>query len=262
MESLYDLIQYVHIASGTLALAAFWTAGLARKGGTRHRRAGQAYLLAMLGVLVTGVPMAWHQVALGKPLVAAFLGYLLVITATGVWTAWRAIRDKHDVVRYTGPVFVALAMLSLFAGIATLALGLHAGIPLLVGFSLIGLYIGGDMLHRRWRRDRLAARPRWWLVEHYTAMLGNGIATHIAFLGLGLPRLFPAVDGVALHYAAWFGPLLTAVCAKVWLDRRWKADARRPSHAQTAHAKRATHGSRSQGARDFRQRDDGSPRPS
>ena len=58
--------------------------------------------------------------------------------------------------------------------------------------------------------------------EHYTAMLGNGVATHIAFLGIGLPRLLPAVDGTALHYAAWFGPLGAAVIAKWLLDRRWQ----------------------------------------
>ena len=53
-------------------------------------------------------------------------------------------------------------------------------------------------------------------------MLGNGIATHIAFLGIGLPRLLPAVDGTVLHYGAWFGPLVVAVIAKLVLDRRWK----------------------------------------
>ncbi|MCA1713620.1 MAG: hypothetical protein LC715_00305 [Gammaproteobacteria bacterium] len=43
----------------------------------------------------------------------------------------------------------------------------------------------------------------WWLVEHYSAMLGNGIATHVAFVSIGLPRLLPAVDGVGLHYLGW-----------------------------------------------------------
>jgi len=222
MASAYEWIKYLHIAIGCLALIGFWTAGLARKGSPLHRRAGQLFLIAMAGILVTGVPMALHKWQSGQPITAAFLGYLLVITATGVWTSWRAVRDKRDVVRYTGPVYVALAALSLLSGAAILALGLKVGAPLLSGFSSIGLFIGADLLHKRWRRDRLAQRPRWWLIEHYTAMLGNGIATHIAFLGIGLPRLLPAIDGVALHYAAWFGPLVVAVGAKLWFDRRWK----------------------------------------
>jgi hypothetical protein len=154
---------------------------------------------------------------------AAFLAYLVVITATGVWSAWRAVRDKHDVVRYTGPVFVSLGLLSLLSGAMVLALGIRVGSPLLMGFSSIGLLAGLDTLIKRRRRDRLAARPRWWMVEHYTAMLGNGIATHIAFLGIGLPRLLPSLGGGTLQYLAWFGPLLMAVLAKLWLDRRWRS---------------------------------------
>ncbi len=53
-------------------------------------------------------------------------------------------------------------------------------------------------------------------------MLDNGVATHIAFRSIGLPRLLPWIDGAALHYASWFGPLLVALLAKLWLDRRWK----------------------------------------
>ncbi|MFD0739715.1 hypothetical protein ACFQZQ_10530 [Lysobacter koreensis] len=114
----------------------------------------------------------------------------------------------------------------LLSGVGVLALGIKAGAPLLMGFSAIGLFTGQDMLRKRRHRERLAAQPRWWLVEHYSAMLGNGIATHIAFLAIGLPRLLPAIDGAALHYAAWFGPVVVAIIAKVVIDRRWKPKAR------------------------------------
>ena len=70
---------------------------------------------------------------------------------------------------------------------------------------------------------RLDAQPRWWLAEHYGAMLGNGVATHVAFLSIGLPRLLPAIDGDALHYLGWFAPLVWWRCRpRCLLDRRWK----------------------------------------
>lgn len=233
----YPLLVAAHAAIGVVALGSFWSAAFLRKGSPMHRRAGQVFLVAMAGIIATGMPMAAYAwLVRDRPVTAAFLAYLLVITATGVWSAWRAIRDKHDVARYTGPVYVGLAGLSLLSGLAVLALGIRVGAPLLMGFSAVGLFAGTDMLRKRLARERLAAKPRWWLVEHYTAMLGNGIATHIAFLGIGLPRLLPGIDGTALHYTAWFGPLVVAVVAKVLLDRRWKAKSATSSPASPSHA--------------------------
>ena len=222
MATAYPILVAVHGTIGVFALLTFWSAAFLRKGSALHRRAGQGYLLAMLGIVVTALPMAAVKLQQGKPVTAAFLAYLMVITATGVWTSWRAIRDKHDVVAYTGPAYAGFAVLSLLAGAGVLALGFRSGSPLLIGFSAIGLLTGLDMLRKRRHRERLAGQPRWWLVEHYSAMLGNGIATHIAFLAIGLPKLLPGVDGAALHYLGWFGPLLVAMVAKVLIDRRWK----------------------------------------
>lgn len=222
MSAVYPILVAAHATVGVVALVAFWSAAALRKGSVLHRRAGQAYLLAMLAIIVTAIPMVGFQYQQGRTVTAAFLGYLVVIVATGVWGAWRAIRDKHDVERYTGAVYQALAWLCLASGIAVLALGLRVGAPLLIGFSAVGLFAGQDMLRKRRHRARLAAQPRWWLAEHYGAMLGNGVATHIAFLSIGLPRLLPGIDGTALHYLGWFAPLVVAVAAKVLLDRRWK----------------------------------------
>ena len=234
----YQMLVAAHAGIGTLALAAFWSAAFLRKGSPLHRRAGQVFLLAMCGILATGLPMAAYAwLVRERPVTAAFLAYLLVITATGMWSAWRAVRDRHDVARYTGPVYAGFAWLSLLSGLGVLALGLKVGAPLLIGFSAVGLFAGIDMLRKRRHRERLAAKPRWWLVEHYTAMLGNAVATHIAFLGIGLPRLLPGVDGTALHYAAWFAPLFVAVGAKVLLDRKWKP--KKPGHPMPVPAPRA-----------------------
>lgn len=222
MTTFYPFVVAVHGAVGMLALLAFWIAATVRKGSPLHRRVGQGYLLAMLGIIATALPLAWFRYQQGQPVIAAFLAYLAVITATGVWSAWRAIRDKHDVVRYTGFAYAGFAWLSLGAGLGMFVLGVRIGSPLLAGFSTIGIFVGQDMLRNRYNPDRLGSQPRWWLAEHYSAMLGNGIATHIAFLAIGLPRLLPALDGTTLHYVAWFGPVGVALLAKVVLDRRWR----------------------------------------
>lgn len=216
----YRYYVLFHVIAGTVALLGFWTAAFLRKGSPRHKLVGRAYLLAMVAVILSGIPLALQRLVDGHTVTGTFLGYLLLITATAVWTAWRAIRDKHDPVAFTGPVYRGLAVANLLAGVGVLALGWQAGSPLLMGFSVVGLFSGQDMLRKR---ARIVGKPLWWREEHYTAMLGNGVATHIAFLGLGLPRLLPMVDGTALHYVAWFGPLLVALVAKPLLDRRFAA---------------------------------------
>ena len=223
----YKYYVMLHVAAGTLALIGFWTAAALRKGSPSHRLVGRAYLLSMVAVIVSGVPLTIQRAIDGHPVTAAFLGYLLLITATGVWTAWRAIRDKADPIAYTGTVFRGFGLANVLAGLGVLVLGIQVGSPLLMGFSAIGLFAGQDMLRKR---GQIVGKPLWWREEHYTAMLGNGVATHIAFLSLGLPRLLPGIDGAALHYASWFGPLLVAVVAKVLLDRRYRAP--RPPQAQ------------------------------
>lgn len=222
LSAVYPAIAAIHAVTGTVALAAFWTAAFARKGSALHRRVGQLYLLAMAGIVLTGLLLALGKLMQGQPVAAAFLGYLLVITTAAVWGAWRAVRDRNDVVRYTGPVFVALGVLAAMSGAAILWLGFRVDSPLLMGFSAVGLVAGSGMLHKRLHRARLARQPLWWRTEHYTAMLGNAVATHIAFLVIGLPRLLPAVSASGLYYAAWFGPVVVAVLAKVWLDRRYR----------------------------------------
>ena len=54
--SAYDTIVLIHLATGSVALATFWLAAFARKGGPLHRTVGKVFLLAMLAVIVTGVP--------------------------------------------------------------------------------------------------------------------------------------------------------------------------------------------------------------
>lgn len=220
----YKMIVLAHVLLGVFALATFWLAALLKKGSPRHRAVGKAYLMAMVGILVTGAPLAAKRFLDGHEQGGTFLAYLLVLTGTTVWTSWSAVRHKQAPDRYTGPAYRALAVANLVGASAVIAYGLRMGNPLLIGFPLLGVFTGIDMLRKRAQLD---ARPRWWIVEHYTAMLGNGVATHIAFLAIGLPRLLPGVDGMVLHYVAWFGPAAALFVARALLDRRWKAP-RRP----------------------------------
>ena len=184
--------------------------------------------------------MSLQVLASGKPVIGAFLLYLLVITGTAVWSSWRAIRDKRDWARYTGRVFHALKWLNLGSGLAIAAVGLFLAQSMqliIVAFSGIGIVLFVQM-HRFARHP--PSDPRWWLREHLGAMLGNGVATHIAFLSIGLPRVLPQLAGGTLQNLAWLGPLVVAFVAGSYLMRKYLPP--RPAAGAPATASRKASG--------------------
>lgn len=221
--TLYQITALGHAALGTVALATYWTAGLSKKGSPVHRAAGKIYLLAMVALLSLALPLALSIVFAGKPVMGSFLLYLLVITSTAVWVSWSAIKYKRDRAGFTGPVYRGLMWLNLASGLAMAFVGLFLAQFMQVvisAFSLIGIV----SFIRMWRfahRQPQVQDPRWWLRQHLGAMLGNGVATHIAFLSIGLPRLLPQVSGPVMQNLAWLGPLLMSGVASIWLHRKY-----------------------------------------
>lgn len=220
---LYQSLLTIHGLFGLVALITFWIAAFAKKGSPLHVRTGKVYLSAMLGIIVTAVPMAAIIAGTGRIGIATFLIYLVVITATSMWLGRRAIRRKRDQAAFRDRGYLAVAVLNLIAAAAVFAVGAQMSMTLLMGFSVVGLVGGVQML---WRRARPEASMRWWLREHFGAMVGCGVATHIAFLAIGLDRLARAV-GIDppgwYHLIAWFAPLSLSIVIAAWLERKYMA---------------------------------------
>lgn len=218
--TLHSISFALHAGLGTLALVTFWTAGMSRKGSPVHRLAGKIYLLAMAGLLLAALPLT-ASLASRNPVAGAFLSYLVVITTTSVWTSWRAVRDKKDWARFTGPVYRTLMWANLVSGLAIAYIGLFVTTQMqviFVAFSSIGIIGAVNM----WRFSRrLPEDPRWPLRQHLNAMLGNGVATHIAFLTIGLPKVLPFLAGSSLLNLSWLAPLVVSVVAGMYLTRKY-----------------------------------------
>ena len=229
----YRWSLFLHVAAGATALATFWTAAVLRKGSTRHRRVGQVFLVAMIGVLASGVPLTLGLIERGRPASALFLTFLLLLNADGCWNAWRAIRLRQHRDAYFDGLFWCITAIVALAGTGIIALGVVIGAPLFMVFGSLGPFLLVDALYRR---RRAASDPLWWMREHYGAMIGNGVATHVAFLSIGLRNAVPGLDPAVVQQFAWFGPLLVAFVAAFWLDRRY---GRRPAAVDSARGVRA-----------------------
>ena len=233
----YAVFLALHILAGTIALLAFWGAAALRKGSPRHRLVGRVFLLAMCGILASGLVLAAQRFLDGRTLAGVFLAYLLVITAQAMWTAWRAVTDKRDWrAMVARPAWRALMLASLGSGVAVLAVGVANGVPLFMGFSLVGIVAGVQMAVFARRGPRHA---NWHVVQHYQGILGCGVATHVAFLSIAMRPVWAWLQAHAAVPAAfaqlfpWFAPLAVAVVAGVWLDRRY-ARPRRDASALAA----------------------------
>lgn len=228
--SWYSTLALAHASLGTVALVTFWISGLSRKGSPVHKAAGKLYLLAMAGLLMLALPMSLKFLLVGKTVIGSFLLYLLVISSTSVWASWRAIRDKREWSRYTGPAYLGLMWLNLASGVAIAIVGLFFAQQMqliITAFSGIGIFSFVQM--RRFSRQP-PEDPRWWLREHLGAMIGNGVATHIAFLSIGLPKILPMLAGPVLLNLAWLGPLAMAFVAGAYLTQKYLP--KRPMSAQ------------------------------
>ncbi|NEZ04241.1 hypothetical protein G4Y73_08800 [Wenzhouxiangella sp. XN201] len=207
-----------HALVGTVALVTFWTAGLARKGSPLHKGVGKVYMVAMIGVILTAIPLTASMALKGQWIGATFLAYLVILVSHSCRMAWLAVRCKRDFERYIGMGFRFSAIVLTVAGTAVVTVGLWFEAWLLIIFGLLGPLGGWDA----WNLLRKGPQsPKWWLKEHYGAMIGNGVATHIAFMQIGLMRLVPELGSTVIQHLAWFGPLAVGIAAGYWLDRRY-----------------------------------------
>lgn len=231
---MHGTVLLLHVGIGAAALAGFWLAALARKGSPLHRFAGRAYQWAMAGILLTAPLLALDYFRRGETLWGVFFLYLVVLVGSSVAIGTRAIRLKQDFAAFRGGLYRPLAWTQLGSGALVIALGAGGGQVLLAVFGLVGVLRAVPML----RQPRTSTpAPGWWLREHFTAMIANGIATHIAFLGIGLMRILPPPLGEQVRqlHLAWFAPLAIGLGAILVLrTRHARRFAGRPRPAASA----------------------------
>ena len=224
MELIRQGLLGIHVAAGLAALVLFWVPALTRKGSPWHRRAGRWYTAAMAFITATGVVLAALFLADGRRDSGMFLLFLGVITGTSLWNGWRVLRAKRDPAAYATHLHVAIALLNVLGGAALIAFGVAVGRPLFYAFGPVGLIIGGGMLTVSLRRP---TDPKYWLYQHFTGMIGSGIASHVAFLAFGGSRLFGwGQEGYGL--VLWLTPVVVGTVAITLLNVYYRSQSAAP----------------------------------
>jgi len=207
-----DVTLTTHILAGVVALLTGLVAIVTRKGGERHNRAGKVYVLSMIFVVTTAVPLSvwiesWFLLA-----IAIFSGYLVVagyrvIThrRAGLAEPTRADYAVHGTMLAAGGAMVAAGAWRTVAEPPGLA-------PVLVIFG----FIGAALAVRELLQLRAPPTDRTpWFERHIVFMGGGYIATVTAAVTVNLTTLPPLVS--------WLGPTAVGVPLIFYAVRKYRS---------------------------------------
>lgn len=218
MPQALSAIIFVHLSAGFAALALMWIPLLSAKGSKLHRRAGIAYVVAMIIVAITALVAAAIRIqaalAAGKPLAAArfsvFLAFIALLAFTSAYCGVRILKQKSRTGPHTNALDIGIPGALLACSVAMSIWGFTLGDPLLSWFPLVGMVVAGGPL----RTQLLPPTDRmFWFYQHITSMLASCIATVTAaivvnyqtvnnILGVRVPPvllwLSPSIIGAAI----------------------------------------------------------------
>ena len=178
-----ELSLHLHVAGGSLALAAMLVPLFSRKGGAAHRRFGWLFVAGMALTCVTGAVASGEAIARAQGAhdrdFPIFLFCLSIFTAGLVSIGVRSIRTRRRAGASRSAWDLGLATLSLAAAAVTLVYGLARGRNIFVGFGFVAVPLCSVQLRYWLRAPRSKVHH---ILQHIVGMLGCCIAGLTALL--------------------------------------------------------------------------------
>lgn len=234
MDSVHDVVRYIHVGGGFIGLFLFWIPLLSKKGSKLHRKVGVFWVwLArlVLGTAFLGVLMYMPQLlADGKTPFShpdsygflMFLGYLSIVTYVVTMFAVEVLNHKKDPTGLATPLMKFLAYLSILLSVWIVFFALVYSPSqkiVLLALSPVGIATGWGMLQFMAGKH---SSSRAWLYEHLGSMIGAGIAFHTAFAVFGMSRLFDIGLTGPLAVIPWILPTIIGIPATVIWRRHYQ----------------------------------------
>ena len=240
MSLIHTTLLYLHIALGAVALLLYWLPVIARKGSKLHINAGKVFYYLMLIVSGSGIVLSllglYDPIGIytaGKQMTAAqiermlvwriplsqFLLLLSLLTWVTVRHAIGVLHAKNDrsMLRrwfYQGPVLV-LFPTALYVAYQ----GITVGMPLLVIFAVVSLVTASTISLYVYKKE---IKPRAWIIEHFSSMVGSGIAVYTAFFAAGGRRMLSQWLPEQWQLVSWLAAPVIGVTAMILLTGYYK----------------------------------------
>ncbi len=190
MEAFTKALLGIHVFSGFTSIIVFWIPIFLKKGSKNHILVGKIYVFFMWIVVVSAGLLSIKNILIGEYVMAAFLGFLALITANPLWYGIAILKNKRGMSESYRRKHMIFNGLITIAGVLLFAFGIYlkgqnAGVLMLI-FGILGMTSGRDVLATyRGKKEQSS-----WIVEHISGMLVSGIAAYTAFAVFGGSNFF------------------------------------------------------------------------
>ncbi len=196
----------VHIVCGFLSIVIFWIPIFVKKGGNIHVKIGKLYMFLMWIVVITAGLLSIENFMQGMYVGAAYLGFLVLITANPLWFGIAILKQKKGLNESYKKKHMLFNALIVLAGIALVTYGIAlngntAGILMII-FGILGITTGREIITMYRNPD---AKSNW-IIEHIQGMLTSGIAAYTAFAVFGGQSFFGGLFSGYLSIIPWVTP--------------------------------------------------------
>jgi uncharacterized membrane protein len=203
----YEIILFIHVAFGFLALATGIIPMVAKKGGKVHKFWGNVYYWSMFGVFVTTLML--FALRPGQLRLQFFL-CIGILSFYFTFSGERVLKMKKSATQAT--VFDRVAAgLALACGLAMLGYAGYA-VTVLKNYYIAILFVAfGTLLSVEARRDlqvffgKIDSPKMHWFFGHISKIMGAYIATLTAFC-VNMTRYLPEDASIYLQLIPWLAP--------------------------------------------------------
>lgn len=236
MLTIHSSLFFLHILFGSLALVLFWVPFFTKKGQLNHRKFGSFYTNAMYLVAASGAIMALivladpigikgadmgenvdkERAAFFYRMFWAFLLYLSLLSFVTTRHAMAVLKVKDKLQQFRTPMYLSPVILLIAAGPLFIYLGIKYDFTLHIIFGSVGLLAGIGTLKYCLQKS---IKPRAWIIEHVSSMIGSGIGAYTAFVAFGGRTML--ADFQQWQIVFWSAPGVIGVTASIILCKRY-----------------------------------------
>lgn len=240
MATIHQILFYIHVFCGSVGLLIFWLPMLAKKGSQLHVVSGKIFSNGMLIVSVSGLVMSafllLDPIAVRYPdgglapekaarvieqnrNLGIFLLMLSLLVFVNVRHSILVLKAKADRSKLKNFNHLGSIMSLFLAGVGVGLLALDKGNVLFAIFSLLSMASSIGLARYIFKAE---LKPREWIIEHLTNIIGSGIGAYTAFFAFGGRRVFAEVFVGQMQLIPWILPGVVGAIASYYLANKYR----------------------------------------